>query len=518
MKFWRKQIEFSLVSRLTLLFGVAAFATVSVCTGYLYLALKHTLRLQSAHLLMDRMEVIETLVVGQHFSVRDLVQHIEQEWSLREFERVYVRVLDDRGELVAQTLQMPAQVLRELQEGWTVTPPGSATPEKMVEHRNSEDFLSAEEILPVNNLWTEYLRVQVALDRSHEFRVLIGYRNQVYFAIPLVFLLCGFVGWHLARRGVRPIFRIAQETKKIQVNSLGGKIAVENLPVELRVLATDFNSMLKRLNDSFDRLSRFSADIAHELRTPLNNMHGELEVVLSKPRRPEHYRDVLGSCLEECAKIERILDSLLFLAWSENPELHLKTEAINLSAELHHVLEFYEASATEAGVVLETQVDSALLIEVEKTLFQRAIGNLIANAIRHTGAGGRVGLSASVQDRFVWVSVADTGSGISAEHLPFVFDRFYRVDQSRSKQSGGSGLGLAIVQSIASSHGGEVRMHSVPGEGTRVDISFPLAVGEFRKSRQIEKTLPTGPEKNQYPIELSPPGPAAGQGAPPART
>ena len=231
--------------------------------------------------------------------------------------------------------------------------------------------------------------------------------------------------------------------------------------------------MLNRLEQSFDRLSRFSADIAHELRTPVFNLRGEIDVALSKPRSAEEYREVLGSGLEECGRLARLIDRLLFFAQAENPETQITREPCDVVLELATVSEFYGLAAAEAGVRLTVTPQGNVLADLDRPLFQRAVGNVVTNALAHTPPGGSVSLTAAGDDTATRVEVVDTGCGIPAAHLPHVFDRFYRADQTRSSKNGSVGLGLAIMRSIVELHGGTVEIASEVGRGTRVTMIFP---------------------------------------------
>jgi two-component system heavy metal sensor histidine kinase CusS len=244
------------------------------------------------------------------------------------------------------------------------------------------------------------------------------------------------------------------------------------MPSEVQQLASTFNDMLDRLGDSFERLSRFSSDIAHELRTPLNNLRGEIDLALSKKRSPEEYVDLLGSLSEECEQLARLIDSLLFLARAEQPAMQIDREPVDIARELRLVCDFYEPAATEAGVRLTVTAPEKLAPQIDRTLFQRAVGNLVQNALAHTPNGGEVRIEAQNSGGGLAISVSDTGAGIAEEHLPRVFDRFYRADPARTRNSGGCGLGLPIVQSIARLHGGNVAIASHVGHGTRVTLTL----------------------------------------------
>jgi two-component system heavy metal sensor histidine kinase CusS len=210
------------------------------------------------------------------------------------------------------------------------------------------------------------------------------------------------------------------------------------------------------------------------LRTPIQNLRGEIEVALGKARTPEEYREVLGSALEECGRLARMIDSLLFLARAENPKTQLHRDRIDVAGELRALRDFYEGSAAEKNARLELHASAELSAELDRALIQRAVGNLIENALAHTPSGGCVTLSAREQNNELIIEVADTGPGITAEHLPYLFDRFYRADRSRTQSTGGVGLGLAIVKGIAELHGGAAEVESTPGKGTTMRLRLPI--------------------------------------------
>ena len=253
------------------------------------------------------------------------------------------------------------------------------------------------------------------------------------------FIICVAAGHHIARRGMQPIHDVTRTARETGPGNLAQRITTAGRPAELHELAGTFNAMLNRLEGAFDRLSQFSADIAHELRTPVNNLRGELDVALQKPRSPAEYQELIGSALEECGRLARIIDSLLFLARSENPQTQVELEQFDVAAELRHIREFYEATAQEAGVELLAEPTGPLETRLNRALFQRAVGNLITNAIAHTPRGGKVMLRAKGDSESLAIEVADTGAGIPSEHLPRVFDRFYRADHSRRSAGGGVG-------------------------------------------------------------------------------
>jgi two-component system heavy metal sensor histidine kinase CusS len=232
--------------------------------------------------------------------------------------------------------------------------------------------------------------------------------------------------------------------------------------------------MLDRLQESFERLTRFSADLAHELRTPVNNIRGEMEVALARTRSADEYRELLGSNLEEVVKLSDLIGSLLFLARTESPATYIAREAIDIGELLETIREYYDGPADHAGVRLAVNLPSGLRAMLDRSLMQRALGNLVSNALAHTPKGGRIDLTAHRGNDGLTISVTDTGCGIPAESIPHLFDRFYRVDQARSQNPGGFGLGLSIVRGIILLHGGTVQITSEINVGTQVRLMLPV--------------------------------------------
>jgi two-component system heavy metal sensor histidine kinase CusS len=323
------------------------------------------------------------------------------------------------------------------------------------------------------NLNHEPRVIQMALDISREDALLADYRHKLGLALLFGLLSSAAIGARVAHRGLRPLEEITRTVQRITARQLHERIESRRWPSELMSLAEAFDQMLARLEDSFTRLSQFSADLAHELRTPLNNLMGEAEVALSHPRSEAEYREVLESSLEECGRLSRMVDSLLFLARADNDQVPLEFSRLEVRKELEAIREFYEAAAEEQDVAVQCEGDA--MLEADPILFRRAVTNLLANALRHTPAGGRIRLAVAHSDGTggVEVGISDTGRGIGPEHLPKVFDRFYRADPARSSDSHSTGLGLAIVQSILAMHGGTVSIHSQPGQGTTVILHFP---------------------------------------------
>jgi len=322
--------------------------------------------------------------------------------------------------------------------------------------------------------WAPPQFMLVAMDREHDEYLLARYRHRLWFVLGVSLVLCFLVGYLVARGGIRPIESISKTAARIRATTLHERIEAQGLPAELRGLTETFNGMLDRLEQSFRHVSQFSDDVAHELRTPISNLRGEIEVALSKARSEGEYREILESCLEECTRISRLIQTLLFLARSDTADA-LQHEKVDVGQELANVGAFYEVAAAEAGIRLDVCNNSAACAELDRTLFQQAIGNLVSNAIAHTPTGGSVNLTAESSREHLTVTVSDTGCGIAPEHLPHIFERFYRVDRARAGSPQNVGLGLAVVKSIVTGHGGRVEIDSEVGRGTRVRLILPVS-------------------------------------------
>jgi two-component system heavy metal sensor histidine kinase CusS len=467
----------SLASRLTAWYAGTAFLLILAATGFLYWVLVTNLEREDNQYLADKIRILRALLRDRPEDARALKQEAEWEWAVSQHAQFYVRILDESDQPIIETPAMseylpvdsfpaPAEIGAE---------PGSGTEVQGKRHGKSFQVLAAR--ATAGGTGGRLRSIQVALDRTYEEDLLAGYRRSLWLVLGLALVACSVAGYQIARRGLTPVAEMTETARRIRSTTLHERMDLSGLPADLSVLAGTFNEMLDRLQDSFTRLSRFSADIAHELRTPVNNLRGEAEVALGKARSPEEYREVLGSCLEECGRLARLIDSLLFLARAESPRVELVKERVDVGRELAAVREFFDAAAADAGVSLSAKTDTNIDADLDRTLFQRAVGNLVANAIAHTPAGGNIQLSARQEGHQLRVEVADSGTGIPLEHLPHVFDRFYRGDAARSTDSGRVGLGLAIVKSIAALHRGSAEITSEVGHGTRVTLIFPRGTG-----------------------------------------
>jgi two-component system heavy metal sensor histidine kinase CusS len=464
--------SWSLAARLTIWYAVASVGLSVITIGILYWGLVGNLNRSEDLFLADKVHVLRAILRDRPGDIEGLREEVELESAARWYAQFYVRLLDGNGK---QSLVTPGMDVLLQPRSFAMTMPADMEPAHGVRlSSQNRSFWGLAAMAAVGHSGEKPWTIQVAVDRANDELLLARYREWLWAVLGISVLVCPLVGYRIARRGIQPVQEIAATAQRTSLATLDSRIESAGYPVELAALADTFNAMLDRLQDSFRRLSQFSADLAHELRTPINNMRGEAEVALTKARSIEEYREALTSNLEETVHLSELIGSLLFLARAESPGMQLKTEAVHVLQELGAVRDYYEAAAAEADVTLSLNSVEGIAVGVDKGLFRQAIGNLVANALAHTPAGGTVTLGAQIQRDDLRIEVSDTGAGIPAEDLPRVFDRFYRVDKSRSSQ-GGVGLGLAIVKGIAVLHGGRTEIQSEVGKGTRVAVLFPIS-------------------------------------------
>ena len=316
----------------------------------------------------------------------------------------------------------------------------------------------------------QQVRIVLVLDASEHQALLTRFRKTIIGVLPGALIVSVLLGAWVTRRELRPLTTIAQTAGTISVSRLGQRMDSNNIPYEVQPLIVAFNAMLARLDDSFTRLSTFSSDLAHELRTPIANVVMHNQVILSKPRSVMEYQQALESNLEEFDRLTRMISDMLFLAKADHGQSALKLQPLNLSQEASAVMEFFEGLAQERQVRLDLIGDGAVV--GDRLMVQRAIANLLSNAIRYTPPGHsiQIAIEATLPGG-AQLTVSNPGTNIPSEHLSRLFDRFYRVDSARAQSSESAGLGLAIVKSIMSLHGGSASAQSENGM-TRFVLQF----------------------------------------------
>lgn len=320
----------------------------------------------------------------------------------------------------------------------------------------------------------EDLIVQVSRsleDHEHELQELL---TALMIAGPAALLLALGGGYLLARRALDPVDRMAAAARDIDARRLSRRVEVVNADDELGRLGATLNGMLDRLERSFREMQRFTADASHEIRTPLSVIRSEAEIGLGSSD-PEVQRELLGNILEECERLGWITNQLLTLSREDAGITTTVREPVNFGRLVRDAAETMRPLADAKKQRLAIDAPDWPVVAGDPVRLRHVIYNLLDNAIKYTPEGGAVVAAVRITGREVWLTVKDDGVGITAEHLPHVFERFYRVDKARSRSEGGTGLGLAIVQSIVAAHEGRVELVSEVNRGTTVRVTLPIS-------------------------------------------
>ena len=453
----------SIASQLVLRFTPAAAFLLFCALGVLYwIVVQHAFE-EDSDVLADKIVALRA-----DMNKSDGPQILDRELkNVRAGERIayWVRMMDPGGRLLAETPGMNDSL-----------PPGifpaaqSSSDWKSKDYRRDRQLYSL--VAVTEEVGGQPYTLQVAQDRSSDERFMKEFGTLLVVVLAFSIVASAVIARRVAKDGLQPLAAMTQSLKRIGPQRLHERIPLDGWPRELQPLAVAFDDMLDRLEDSFTRLSQFSADLAHELRTPIANIRGEAEVTLTRPRSPDEYREVIESTVAECERLSGIVDNLLFLARAEAAEGNVQRTSFDGRAALEKITAFYEAIAEEQDVTLTCAGEGE--VRADPMLFGRAVSNLVENALRFTPAGGTILISIALRAAHFEIAVKDTGCGIAAEHLPRVFDRLYRADSSRSSQ--GAGLGLALVKSITHLHGGSAKIESEVGRGTTVTLTFPDGV------------------------------------------
>lgn len=315
-----------------------------------------------------------------------------------------------------------------------------------------------------------------AIDMEFHKTFLKNFRQSLALVMALAGIATLLAVWFGVFQGLAPLRRLSNKVKSIEADQLDFRLDIKSVPKELTGLVLAFNQMINGLEKSFKQLSHFSADIAHELRTPLTNIITQTQVGLSKPRDIEEYKNLLYSNLEEQERLAKMVNGMLWLAKSDHGLVKPVLENIDLRQEISDLFEFFEALAEEQNIELALE-GNALFIHADRSMLRQAFSNLLSNALRHTQSGKTIKVSIENTYAHALISFENAGEHIAQEHLEKLFDRFYRVDPARQRNSDGAGLGLSIVKSIIESHKGYTEVTSNSGM-IRFMIYLPLVNSE----------------------------------------
>jgi two-component system heavy metal sensor histidine kinase CusS len=466
----RRDLVHSLSFRLTALYAVVTSLIVCLAAFVVYRDLEIAVDRADDMLLRENARMVDAILLQPGTDPRTLLLGIQGGRHSLGAQDLRFRIVDGKGKVVVETPGMAESMLPE------AFPPavdpstdtavgvdraiGGGLHRLMTAELRSEVLGGADALL------------QLVLDRRAGQELLGRYRTLLLVVMTVGLFACAWIGHHLALRAIAPIRELAASMARIQAASLDERVVEAGVATELRPLLRSFNDLLARLEDSFRRLRVFSSNLAHELRTPINNLCGEIEIALTRPGSREDCLEVLRSCREEATSLSHIIDSLMFLAYAQLPGARIDKQPVAIGAELATVRDFYEEAAAEAGLALHVTDDFLGTFDLDRTMLQRALGNLIANSIAFTPAGGRIDVHAARRGAALVIAVSDTGRGIHRDQIPSLFEGLLLATGNGVGMRAGLGLGLSIVQSIMRLHHGSVSIESDEGRGCTVTLTF----------------------------------------------
>jgi heavy metal sensor kinase len=307
-------------------------------------------------------------------------------------------------------------------------------------------------------------------------RALARFRLALYAAVPMFLLLATFGGYWISRSALAPVDEITQAARNIGAQDLARRLTVPRTGDELERLASTLNEMLARLDASFQRTTRFTADASHELRTPVSVMRTSAELALRKPRTDAEYKESLSQILHESERVSQLIEQLLVIARADANSGSIAMQRLDLAEPLREACLHARPAADAKQVAFRESIPlQPLRILGDAVSLERLFHILLDNAVKYTPGGGQIEVHLSTRDSFAIAEVRDSGIGISPEDMPHIFDRFYRADRARTRESGGIGLGLAIGRWIAEAHRGEIQGESGPSQGSTFRVRFPLS-------------------------------------------
>jgi two-component system OmpR family sensor kinase len=458
------------------LWYVAILGIILSCFSlFLYLTLADSLYKGVDNKIRTMAEIVASSTrspFGAGTSMADLDQLMTERFGIRPLGR-FIQILDESGRIGEKStnlrdVQIPisVQTMKAASKG-VITFETVQVMEKYPLRVVTMPIMENEKMAGIVQVGSSLEGVEEALDQL----LLI-----LLIAVPAALLIASAGGLFLANKALRPVDAITRIARRIGSGDLSQRIRIKRVNDEIGRLASTFNEMIAKLEKSFRQVKRFTADASHELKTPLTILRGEVEVGLKKKRGLKEYRRILASNLEEINRMSRIVEDLLTLSRADMGELIMEREEIELSALAREVWEDLQLLAKKKRIQLKFMDNGFTRVEGDPLFLRQLILNITENGLKYTRAGGEVAVRVK-GDRdqgVVRLLVTDTGVGIPQKDLKRVFDRFYRVDGARSRETGGTGLGLSICQWIAQAHEGRIAVESKVGKGSTFTVTLPM--------------------------------------------
>ncbi|HSB06606.1 MAG TPA: heavy metal sensor histidine kinase [Thermodesulfobacteriota bacterium] len=465
--------------KMTVWYVFTFLVSVGIIGVFLYVGLERQLLKE-----VDRFILDETNELGKILRKASadptLFQEFENEAAARRYYPFFFQILNDQGKLIYRSkgfdgIQYPPfeKVVHNARIGKRTREDISFSGQKRLLRVVSTPLIEKSQLIYIIQFGTHLYFVRKSLS---------NFKNSLMAALPIVLILGALGGWVLARRSLSPIGYIVSKTQSITSENLNERLASRGTGDEMDDLIQTINEMIGRLESSFKRLAEFTADTSHELRTPLCAMRGEAEVLLSKPRTPEEYQEALVHFIEGFDRLNQLSNDLILLSKFDATQMEITKTPLRLDLLLKDLGDLFQVLAEQKGLTFEVNVREEAILVGDKIRLQQLFTNLIDNAIKYTSKGS-IRIALETDGKTIRVHVKDTGVGISKEEQDKIFKRFYRVDKSRSRETGGVGLGLSISEWIVQAHHGTIEVQSEANQGSTFTVSFPLQDASLNRPR-----------------------------------
>lgn len=460
-------------ARLSVLLILVSTAISYLMYGFMHDSLHATLSREENDFIFDRLHTIRSIINDNQDYLEIVKKDIDWEGQHVPLPYYYLRFLDENGHQLICTPGMD----KELPSKYFPPPLGTLSSPHQDQIYMAENgrfyLLVADSVAPPGGA-IKRVTVQIGLDITSEITIDEHNHAKLTASVIVRSLVFALIIVLIINKVLKPLDEMVRAAEQVSAKMISDRVNPEGWPVELKRLAISFNEMLDRLQDGFSRMSQFASNMAHEIRTPINNIMGEAEIALAWERSPDEYRKVLVSGIEECQHLSNLVSSLLFLAHAENAGEAIHRVSFNPREEIESILDFYQPRIEEKMAVVELSGYGE--IAGDPLLFRQAVANLLKNVLNYSDDGVKVDICvAPLGEKRTEVVVTDTGYGMEEKELERIFDRFYRVNRSKSDNIEGSGLGLAIVKAIMDLHGGTVSVTSRPGAGSTFTLVFPAS-------------------------------------------
>jgi heavy metal sensor kinase len=455
--------------KMTLWYFFTFLISALIICGFLYLRLKHQLTKEVDQFLLDETKELERVLSEESKETYSLMRFEDDVMARKHYPLVF-QILDPNGETLYVSKGFRTVGYESKDQVLANTRNGKETRERIRSPRKRTPYRIISTPVYRDGKLTEI--IQLGTHLRFVRKNLSHFRNNIIIAITVVLVLGALGGWILARRSLSPIGYIASKARSITSENLSERMQMRGTGDEMDDLIRTINEMIARLEGSFKRMAEFTADASHELKTPICAMRGEAEVLLSKQRKTEEYEEGLVHFIEQFDHLNRMVNDLILLSKFDATQVELKMVPLRLDLLIKELCNLFKILAEQNRILLEMDTVEKVTVIGDKARLQQLFTNLIDNAIKYTPKGS-IHVTVEKKDGAALVKIKDTGIGIHKEEQEKIFKRFYRVDKSRSKETGGVGLGLSIAGWIAHAHHGRIEVQSELNQGSTFTVYLP---------------------------------------------